>query len=209
MTPASLTRVAEEPSVGLGPVSAPDAVCLVLGSLPGRRSIEAGEYYAHPRNTFWRIMGELVGARPELPYKSRLERLRAGRIALWDVLASSVRPGSLDAAIRAESAEPNDLAALLAIRPGIVCICFNGQAAAKLFRRYAANDAEGVLSKLRQITLPSTSPAHAAMSFEAKLARWTVAIRPVLRDGSSSPNTGHLIRRNSHDRLCNPGDEQV
>lgn len=181
MNPVSPTRPAEEPSTGFGPVADPNAACLVLGSLPGRRSIDAGEYYAHPRNVFWRIMGELVGARPELPYESRLERLRVARIALWDVLASSVRPGSLDASIRTDTAEPNDFATFLANHRDIACICFNGQAAARLFRRYVANDANAAVSKLRQLTLPSTSPAHAAMPFEAKLARWNVAIGPQCR----------------------------
>lgn len=186
------TSLAEEPSTGFGPVSAPDAACLVLGSLPGRRSIEAGEYYANPRNAFWRIMGELAGARPGLSYELRLERLRQARIALWDVLESSVRPGSLDAAIRVDSAKPNDLAAFLATHPDIACICFNGQVAARLFGRCVANDARIAVSNVRLVTLPSTSPAHAAMSFEAKLARWSVALRPLLQNSPSSPDYGRL-----------------
>ncbi|MDH5308806.1 MAG: DNA-deoxyinosine glycosylase [Gammaproteobacteria bacterium] len=168
-----------------------DAGCLVLGSLPGRRSLEAGEYYAHPRNAFWRIMGEVAGAGPELPYPGRLERLVEARIALWDVLASSERPGSLDAAIRRDSAVPNDFAAFLGAHARIQCICFNGQAAASLFSRLVANEAGVPLSGIRLVTLPSTSPAHAALPFEAKLGHWADALRPVIRNHSSSPGAGH------------------
>jgi len=177
-------------STGFGPVASPTATCLVLGSLPGRRSIDAGEYYAHPRNAFWRIMGELAGAGPDLAYAQRLYRLRAAGIALWDVLASSLRRGSLDAGIRPDTAAPNDFASFLAAHRRIECICFNGQAAATMFGRYVSNDPGVELSKIRLVTLPSTSPAHAAMSYDDKLARWASAIRPVAVSHSSGPVTG-------------------
>ncbi|MFQ6006363.1 MAG: DNA-deoxyinosine glycosylase, partial [Woeseia sp.] len=86
-------------SRGFRPIAAPDATVLILGSLPSRKSIEASEYYAHPQNAFWRIMGELFGACPVLPYAARAAVLKANGIALWDVLAQSVRQGSLDSNI--------------------------------------------------------------------------------------------------------------
>jgi len=77
------------------PIEDAVSTVLILGSMPGKASLAAGEYYAHPRNVFWTIMGELVGAHPGLPYQDRLKILRCSGIALWDVLGSCVRPGSL------------------------------------------------------------------------------------------------------------------
>jgi TDG/mug DNA glycosylase family protein len=91
------------------PVGDTASTVLILGSMPGKVSLAADQYYAHPRNVFWTIMGELVGARPDLPYKERLDILRCCGIALWDVLGSCVRAGSLDSSIKTASAAPNDL----------------------------------------------------------------------------------------------------
>jgi len=95
------------------PVATSEARVLILGSMPGIASLTAGQYYAHPRNAFWRIMGKLVGAGPENPYDERLRILKKGGIALWDVLDSCVRPGSLDANISNET--PNDFAIFLQV----------------------------------------------------------------------------------------------
>jgi hypoxanthine-DNA glycosylase len=159
-------------STGFPPVAAADARVLILGSLPGAMSLARGQYYAQPRNGFWPIMGRLVGAAPDLPYAQRLDRLRVARIALWDVCASGFRPGSLDAAILRDSVVANDFAAFFAAHPAIGSICFNGVTAAKLFSRLAPSAG----SEIRRITLPSTSPAHAAMPFSEKLRRWREAL---------------------------------
>jgi hypoxanthine-DNA glycosylase len=134
-------------------------------------SLARGEYYAQPRNGFWPIMGRLVGAAPDLPYAQRLDRLRVARIALWDVCASGFRPGSLDAAILRDSVVANDFAAFFAAHPVIDAICFNGTTASALFSRHVAPS----ITAAERFTLPSTSPAHAAMPFTEKLRRWREA----------------------------------
>ncbi len=157
-----------ETSTGFPPIAGADARVLILGSLPSRRSLEVSEYYAHPRNAFWRIMRELVGADGE--YEDRCRRLVEAGIAVWDVLHSSVRPGSLDADIRMDTARPNDFAAFFARYPGIQCVGLNGRKAEEIFRRRVVPQLEPPLPEL--VSLPSTSPAHAAMSFDKKLKIW-------------------------------------
>jgi TDG/mug DNA glycosylase family protein len=155
---------------GFPPIAAPDARVLVLGSMPGQASLAAGQYYAHPRNAFWPIMGALAGAGPELPYPERVARLQAAGVAVWDVLAACHRPGSLDSAIRLEDAELVDLPGFLDAHPGVRRLYFNGGTAATLFRRRM----QPLLAErpLTLATLPSTSPAHAGLPFAEKLARW-------------------------------------
>ncbi|OYD55730.1 DNA-deoxyinosine glycosylase [Thauera propionica] len=154
------------------PVARADARVLVLGSMPGAASLAAAEYYAHPRNAFWPIMGALFGAGPALPYAERLQRLNAAGIALWDVIAACERDGSLDSAIAPDSVEPNDFARLFRDCPHIAHVFFNGTAAETAFRRHVRGRI--ALPTLRFTRLPSTSPAHAARGFDAKLAAWQV-----------------------------------
>lgn len=156
------------------PVAAPDARRLILGSMPGEASLSAGQYYAHPRNAFWRIMGDLLGAGPALPYPARLARLTAAGIALWDVVADCERRGSLDAAIVRESVQANNFRHFFAEHPGIEQIFFNGTAAENLFRRHVLPRLDGVSRELHR--LPSTSPAHAARGYAEKLAAWSVIV---------------------------------
>ena len=160
------------------PVAAPDARVLILGSMPGAESLRQGQYYAHPRNQFWDVMGELCGAPRTLPYPQRLAKLTAARVALWDVLQFCEREGSLDSNIVPASEMPNDFARFLAAHPAITTVCFNGQKAAKAFQRHVMPtlDAER-RAALRLVTLPSTSPAHAAMSRSEKAARWRAALQ--------------------------------
>ncbi len=143
---------------------------LILGSMPGKASLQAGQYYAHPRNQFWPILGELVGASPELEYVERTRILRFEGIALWDVLKSCYRSSSLDADIDKSSMVANDFTAFFAGHPNIGHVFFNGATAEQAFRRYAlpAIDAE----KLVLQRLPSTSPANAGMSLQQKLRCW-------------------------------------
>ncbi len=151
---------------------------LVLGSLPGPASLRERQYYAQPRNAFWRIMGTLFGASPDISYEQRLELLRRHHVALWDVCASAHRPGALDASIRRASVVLNDFAAFFAAHRELRLVCFNGRVAAELYRRRVLPGLAQNLSGLRYETLPSTSPAHAGMSFERKLERWSIVGRP-------------------------------
>ena len=163
-------------SSGFKAIAGRDARVLILGTLPGAASLACGQYYAQPRNAFWRIMGELVGAGLALPYAERVQRLVARRVALWDVCASATRSGSLDTAIRADSVCPNDLAGFLRSHADVRLIAFNGARASELFQRYVRPQLKPSASAIRQSILPSTSPAHASMSFEKKLAAWREAL---------------------------------
>ncbi|TFZ03082.1 DNA-deoxyinosine glycosylase [Ramlibacter henchirensis] len=156
-------------------ISRSDARILVLGTLPGERSLACGEYYAHPQNRFWMIVGEVLGFDPLGPYETRVKQLFDHRIALWDVCAAAERPGSLDASIRSASVMPNDFSAFFAGHPGIVRVCFNGQHAAKLFQRLVR---ETLPTDVRSewVTLPSTSPANASVSLEEKRRAWSQAL---------------------------------
>jgi hypoxanthine-DNA glycosylase len=156
------------------PVARADARLLILGSMPGAASLAACEYYAHPQNQFWPIIDAIIGhACRETPYEQRLESLREAHIALWDVLHSCVREGSLDSAIVHPSAHPNDIPGLLAGHPGIVRICCNGTTAHAALLRYF-----GAQLPVQVQRLPSTSPANARVSFAGKLAAWRAALTP-------------------------------
>jgi hypoxanthine-DNA glycosylase len=164
-------------SHGFPPVADPSARVLVLGSLPGKASLEAQEYYANKQNAFWRIMGDLFGAGPAIPYARRLESLRAAKIALWDVIAAGERAGSLDADIVKSSVFANDFSAFFALHRNIHHIFFNGAAAEAAFRRHVLPGLQG--ASLQLIRLPSTSPAHAASSYAEKLAAWSALVAAV------------------------------
>ena len=141
---------------------------LILGSLPGDASLAAGQYYGHPRNAFWRLVGGVIERDlAALPYPERLAALKAAGVGLWDVIVSAHRSGSLDQAIR--EAEAADLKRLIRGLPRLRAVAFNGGTAARIGRRSLAG-VEG----LDLIDLPSSSPAHAARSFEQKAAAWAV-----------------------------------
>ena len=157
---------------GFRPVAKADARVLVLGTLPGTMSLAMSQYYAQPRNAFWPIMGVLFGGFPALAYRKRLQLLTMNRVALWDVCRSAYREGALDASIDAGSIVPNDFAAFFGSHRHIQLICFNGQTAGKLYRRLVLPRLPAQVRQIPQLTLPSTSPAHAAMRFEQKLEQW-------------------------------------
>lgn len=161
-------------SHGFPPVANKDARLLILGSLPGEASLRAGQYYANERNAFWRIMGDLIGAGPALPYAQRLERLAAAGIALWDVIAACERYGSLDADIVNTSVCVNDFPAFFAVHRSIERVFFNGGTAETSFRRHVLPRLSGV--NLQLTRLPSTSPAHAARGYGEKLAAWSAIV---------------------------------
>ena len=157
---------------GLPPVVDGGTRVLVLGSMPGELSLHLQQYYAHPRNVFWRIMSEVVGFDAR-EYEQRLAALRAAGIGLWDVLRTCDRAGSLDAAIVEGSMEPNDFDALFARYPGIASVFFNGGKAEQVFRRM-------VLPRLRvQMEfrrLPSTSSTNARYTLGGKLQAWRAVL---------------------------------
>jgi hypoxanthine-DNA glycosylase len=166
-------------SCGFDPIAGPDARVLILGTLPGAVSLASCEYYAQPRNVFWRIMGELAGASLELPYAERVGRLVASRIAVWDVCACAGRRGSADAAIRSDTIRPNDFATFFRTHPDIELICFNSAKAAELFRRLVSPTVESPAKSIRQVVLPSTSPANARNVVRAQaggVANWVTRI---------------------------------
>jgi TDG/mug DNA glycosylase family protein len=169
-------------SVGFPPVADKRARVLVLGSLPGTKSLEMQQYYAQPYNAFWRIMGALFGAGPELAYAARLAKLRAHGVAVWDVLKAGEREGSLDSAIVSATILVNDFNGFFARHAEIRAVCFNGNTAANLYRRKVLPTLEHAWAGLETRVLPSTSPAYASLRFEQKLERWSAALRPLLED---------------------------
>ena len=153
------------PKQSMAPVGSRDARLLILGSLPGDRSLAAQRYYAHPSNQFWRLLSKAIGEElVALDHDQRIERLAARRIALWDVIANATRAGSLDTAIR--DARANALADFVATHPGLRAVAFNGKTAAAIGRRLLADAARVVL-----IDLPSSSAAF-TRPFEDKLRDW-------------------------------------
>ena len=155
------------------PVVGPDCRLLVLGSLPGNASLAAGRYYAHPRNLFWHLIGHAIGADLHaLGYAQRLSVLLQHRVGLWDTIGSATRPGSLDSAIR--DVQANELAALVAQLPDLRAIAFNGARSAQIGRKLLGE------SGLELVSLPSSSPAFAAMPLSEKEQLW-LALRKFLR----------------------------
>lgn len=155
---------------GLAPVVALDTRILVLGSFPGAASLAAQQYYAHPQNQLWRLLSALTGEDlAALPYAERLPRLLSHGYGLWDVLGACEREGSLDSAIRKPAA--NDFTRLRELCPTLETVGFNGQAAGKFAPQFAA-------CGYRTLVLPSSSPAHATLSFEQKRALWRQLPRP-------------------------------
>lgn len=149
---------------GFPPVLDQSTRIVILGSFPGAASLTAQQYYAHPRNQFWRLLSALLNdPLAGLPYEQRLARLLGHGIGLWDVIALCEREGSLDADIR--QAQANDFAVLRHEAPELRRVCFNGKTSGK----YASYFADAGFETL---VLPSSSPANAQLSFEEKLAQW-------------------------------------
>ena len=156
---------------GLPPAIPRTARVLVLGSFPGEESLRQSRYYAHPRNQFWRLMGELTGeALAELDYEARLQRLAGHRIGLWDVITGCEREGSLDGDIR--NATHAQFEWLAGHAPALELVALNGKKAGSAASRIAALG-------YRTLVLPSSSPAY-TLAYAAKLAAWQ-ALRPHLR----------------------------
>jgi len=145
---------------------------LILGSMPGAESLRQQRYYAYDRNAFWWIMCDIFAGSYIEDYYARVHMLRRNHVALWDVLAECVREGSLDSAI--QNPEPNDVAGLLRSHPGIRTVLLNGNKATLCFKKYIyknIND-DGIM----YLSLPSTSPANAGITYSRKLEAWKSAI---------------------------------
>ena len=151
---------------GLGPVAGQNPRVLILGSFPSVLSLAHGEYYGNPRNQFWRIMEAHFAIPADLPYPDRIARLTRCGVALWDVIGSCERPGSADSRIR--DPEPNDIAGFVRAHPTVRLVALNGSTAARLYRKFSE------IPGLAAVTLPSTSPANAAVSFEEKVRAWRI-----------------------------------
>lgn len=159
---------------------------LVLGTMPGIRSLAMQQFYAHPRNLFWPLMGEFFGAGFDFSYDERLARLQANAVGLWDVLQQCERTGSLDGAIRAGSEVPNDIAGLLEQHPTIGAIVLNGAKASDVFRRRIAPLIEPARrARLAILPMPSTSPANASLPPVRKREQWE-GLRRWLEQGQHS-----------------------
>lgn len=193
--------MAAGPLVGFPPIARADARVLVLGSMPSVASLAAGEYYAHPRNAFWGIMGALFGFAPTAAYAERRAALRAAGVAVWDVVGACRRVGSLDTAIVAETVVVNDFAGFFRAHRDITAVFVNGGKAAELFRRHvdpAVLPAAGVAPR----RLPSTSPANARLRFADKLEAWRVVAATV--GAAARADAGA-----SATAAANPGDRRA
>jgi double-stranded uracil-DNA glycosylase len=156
------------------PIARRAAHTLILGSLPGRKSLQMQQYYAHPQNSFWRIIERVFDVDGIPPYSERVRILDHHCIALWDVLAAAERPGSLDSSIVHSSAHANDFRAFFRAHPRIRRVFFNGRKAEEMYERFVLPTLGADFPQIRYAGLPSTSPAHAGMTFARKLARWRV-----------------------------------
>ena len=159
---------------GFPPIANPSARILILGSMPGEASLRASQYYAHPQNVFWRILGEIVGFDHDAPYADKLRMLVSADIALWDVIASCHRKGSLDSDIASETLQANDFATFFAKHKKIERVLFNGAKAEACFRRHVAPSLQA--RAIRYLRLPSTSPANASIPYVRKIAAWRAAL---------------------------------
>lgn len=162
------------------PIADARARVLILGSMPGKASLAAGQYYAHPRNLFWPILGEVTGAGPASPYEVRALALKSRGIALWDVLESCAREGSLDSAIDDATLSANDFASFYLGHLRIAHVFFNGGKAEACYRKHVLPMLADAAASPSYRRLPSTSPANASMSRAHKQRVWRLALRPAL-----------------------------
>lgn len=145
---------------------------LILGSMPGKASLQVQCYYAHPRNAFWPIMAKLLNFDPTLPYAARVEQLKNKGIGLWDVMQSCIRPSSLDADILESSIQTNDFPRWFQQHPDTAAIFCNGGKAYTSYRRHVLPLLSSSAQRLPLVQLPSTSPAYAFLSLAEKTQQW-------------------------------------
>lgn len=158
------------------PIFQADAKVLILGSMPGRASLRAGQYYAHPQNAFWPIIEDLLGLSNSIDYAERTRVLIKNRIALWDVLRHCERPGSLDSSIKACSVVTNDFPEFFESAANIRAVFFNGATAEKEYTKRVIPNLTKKFQQLVHLRLPSTSPAMAGITRQQKLERWRAVV---------------------------------
>jgi hypoxanthine-DNA glycosylase len=158
--------------MGFAPIEQADAVILILGSIPGQQSLAQQQYYAHPRNAFWPIMAEITGISMEMPYADRVRILPQQGIAVWDVLQSCFRPGSLDSSIDEASIVANDFQQFFAAHPALRLIVFNGGKAYQAYRKHVLPGLSACYQQIERLQLPSTSPANARLNLLEKRDAW-------------------------------------
>ncbi len=163
---------ADELAYSFKPIINDSARIIILGSMPGIKSLTEQQYYAHPQNAFWRIMAALFDFDALASYEQKLAFLQSESVALWDVLHSCKREGSLDSMIQPETQVANDFNTLFQQYPNIRSVFFNGAKAESYFKRHILPSL--MEHQLHFAGLPSTSPAHASLSFEKKLEAWRV-----------------------------------
>ena len=159
---------------GLPPIANQKPVVLILGSMPSEESLRKQEYYGHPRNAFWKIMARLFEFDFDSPYSSRKRNLLTNNLAVWDVLQSCERKGSLDSSIVDETITENDFAAFYQNHPDITQVFFNGTKAESEYYKRVIPALTDKHKKIKTTRLPSTSPAMASLSFEKKLLQWSI-----------------------------------
>lgn len=159
---------------GFLPIVSRHARVLILGSIPSIESLARQEYYGHPKNAFWPIMGALFGAAPELCYQQRTEILMDNGIAVWDVLQACNRPGSLDSNIKLATIKTNAFSDFYAKHRTIEQVFFNGAMAEMLYKKHVLPTLNQRFAYLQYLRLPSTSPAHASLRLEEKIEAWKV-----------------------------------
>ncbi|MFZ1546449.1 MAG: DNA-deoxyinosine glycosylase [Candidatus Nitrotoga sp.] len=153
------------------PIESDNSSILILGTMPSKASLQAQQYYAHPRNAFWKIISEILGVNAVNTYEARAASIVAARIALWDVLKSCTREGSLDSNIKNDTIILNDIASFFNNHSHMHRVCFNGAKAEGLYMKHVLPLLRTSLD-IEYIRLPSTSPANAAISFNEKLEAW-------------------------------------
>jgi double-stranded uracil-DNA glycosylase len=160
--------------ISLAAVAQDDARVLILGSMPGKLSLAQQQYYAHPRNAFWKIIAHLFGFNADMGYSNKLLALQQHKLALWDVIQCCERQGSLDSSISNASIISNDFVGFFAQHPHIKHIFFNGSCAYQAYHKRVKPQLAEQWQTLACTRLPSTSPAMASLTFEQKLSAWSV-----------------------------------
>lgn len=175
-----------QPVYSFPPIEPTHCRLLILGSMPGKASLAAQQYYAHPRNAFWPIMAELLGFDPEAGYLQRIQTLQQAGIGLWDVMQSCIRPSSLDSDIEETSIRPNDFPAWFRRHPHTQTIFCNGGKAYQSYRRHVLPLLDEPCQQLPLHQLPSTSPAHASRTLQQKQLEWYKVITPLLNQNQGA-----------------------
>jgi TDG/mug DNA glycosylase family protein len=172
------------------PTASATATRLILGSMPGKASLAAQQYYAHPRNHFWQIMHRVLDVPAAASYERRCQGLVQKGVALWDVLKTCTRTGSLDSDIVESSIVPNDFDAFLRAHPGIRAIFFNGAKAEQIYLSHVQPRLPDRLARIPTLRLPSTSPANASIPLAVKLKHWKLLRSPAATAPAAAARPG-------------------